>query len=105
MGGQWRDDGDGHQPYPLTQAFHGDRPDLLCLGLRVLPQASGRGPDRNRQLGSPHAAAGTQASPEVDSHNSSCSNRRSAATAARSVGRSIRAQTLRSDAEPGEGDG
>ena len=28
-------------PYALTQAFHGNRPDLLCLDLRVLPQATG----------------------------------------------------------------
>ncbi len=40
-------DRDGHQPYPLTQAFHGDRPDLFCLGLRFLPQASGRGQQPN----------------------------------------------------------
>jgi hypothetical protein len=40
-------DRDGHQPYLLTQALHGDRPDLLCLGLRVLPQASGRGQQPN----------------------------------------------------------
>ena len=38
-------------------------------------------------------------------HRDHAPNRRSAATASRSVGRSIRAQTLRSDAEPGEGDG
>jgi hypothetical protein len=40
-------DRDGYQAYPLTQAFHCDRPDLLCLGLRVLPQASGRGRQAN----------------------------------------------------------
>jgi len=34
-------DREGNEPYQLAQAFYGDRPDLLCLGLRVLPQASG----------------------------------------------------------------
>jgi hypothetical protein len=33
----------GNQPYPLTEALHGDRPDLLGLSLRVLPQATGHG--------------------------------------------------------------
>jgi hypothetical protein len=40
-------DREGSQAYPLTQTVHGDRPDLLCLGLRVLPQASGRGRQAN----------------------------------------------------------
>jgi hypothetical protein len=30
-----------HEPYGLAQPFHGNRPDLLCLDLRVLPQATG----------------------------------------------------------------
>jgi hypothetical protein len=30
-----------NEPYALTQAFHGYRPDLLCLDLRGLPQATG----------------------------------------------------------------
>jgi hypothetical protein len=33
----------GNQTYPLTEALHGDRPYLLCLSLRVLPQATGLG--------------------------------------------------------------
>ncbi len=37
----------GNQPYALTQTFHGDRPYLLCLGLGVLPQTSGRGRQAN----------------------------------------------------------
>ena len=37
----------GNLPYALTYAFHGDRPDLLCLSLRVLPHAGGRGRQAN----------------------------------------------------------